>query len=69
MPDDPFPPARSALGLRRVLAVFGLVACLVGVAVFAATDKPVLAVLFGVVALVTVIDLVVIQRRIRRQDT
>jgi hypothetical protein len=62
-------PARSALTLRLILAVFGLVVCVAGGIVFRAAGLPlwttvVLFVLAGVAAL----DLVVIVRRKARGE-
>ena len=63
------PPARSALTLRLILAAFGLVVSLAATIVFAvvAHSAPAAAV-FGVVALITVVDLVVIVRRKARGE-
>jgi hypothetical protein len=59
------PPAYSALTLRLVLAIFGLVFC-TGVAVVAAIDdQPAWAIGFGIVALTAAVDIVVILRRKR----
>lgn len=72
--------ARSAYGLRRVLAWFGLVCGVLGGVLFAALalgvggfrpgpDRPVLvlwAVLFAALVPLAVIDLVVLRRRTRR---
>ncbi|WP_250279704.1 DUF6343 family protein [Frankia sp. Cppng1_Ct_nod] len=60
-----YPPARSALGLRLALALFGLLFCAGTGAYFAVQGKPVPAVGLGVVALTAVVDLVVIVRRMR----
>jgi hypothetical protein len=60
------PPARSAVGLRRVLALFGLVFCAVMAGIFAAADWPVPAALLALLAAAALVDLFVIQRRIRR---
>lgn len=62
-----FPPARSALRLRRALAVFGLLFCGVTAGLFAANGVVAAAVLLAVLAAVAVVDLVVVQRRIRRE--
>jgi hypothetical protein len=62
-----FPPARSALRLRLILVLFGLVVTIAPTVVFAVYGPVVLAVLFGLLVLVTVVDLVVIIRRIRRE--
>ncbi|HEX5542634.1 MAG TPA: DUF6343 family protein [Micromonospora sp.] len=53
----------SALNLRLLFALFGLVTCLVLGVLAARADLVVLAVVFGVLAAVAVIDLVVVQRR------
>lgn len=66
--DDGFPPARSALGLRRVLAAFGLLVSIAATVGFALVDVPVVAALTAVVGLTAVVDLIVIQRRIRRES-
>lgn len=63
------PPAHSALTLRLVLATFGLLVCIVGIIWTLSTDGPVwLAVALGVLAVITVIDLVVIARRKQRGE-
>ena len=59
------PAARSALGLRLVLAAFGLVVCAGGAVAFAAVDQPALTAVMAVLALIAVIDLVVVVRRQR----
>jgi hypothetical protein len=62
------PPARSALGLRLVLALFGLVVCVGGAAVFATvTWVPALALVLAVLAVVALVDLVVVLGRRRRE--
>jgi hypothetical protein len=58
------PPARSALGLRRALALFGLVFCAAAAGLLAAADWPLPAAVLALLALVAAVDLVVIQRRI-----
>lgn len=67
---DPFagfagaPPARSALTLRLVLAVFGLVACGIGAAAFLIFgDEPVLAGILAFFAAVAIADIVIVARR------
>lgn len=60
-----YPPARSALGLRLALAIFGLVVCVVAVVAFAASGHPVWLAVFAVLAVLTVVDLVMITRRLR----
>ncbi|WP_250284167.1 MULTISPECIES: DUF6343 family protein [unclassified Frankia] len=62
-----YPPARSALGLRFALAMFGLLFATAMCAYFAVQDRPVPAVLLGLVALTAVIDLFVIVRRVRHE--
>ncbi|EIV91117.1 DUF6343 family protein [Frankia sp. QA3] len=62
------PPARSALGLRRVLAVFGLVFCAVTAGLFAARDQPAAAGVLALLALVALVDLAVIQRRLHQRS-
>ncbi|WP_322767713.1 DUF6343 family protein, partial [Frankia sp. Cr1] len=62
-----FPPARSALGLRLALALFGLLFCAGACVYYAVSDQPVPAVLLGVIALTAVVDLTVIVRRMRRE--
>jgi hypothetical protein len=62
-PQQPQP--RSALGLRRVLALFGLVFCAVTAGLLAAADWPLPAAVLALLALVAAVDLVVIRRRIR----
>ncbi|AEH10147.1 MULTISPECIES: DUF6343 family protein [Protofrankia] len=62
-----YPPARSALGLRFALALFGLLFATAMCAYFAVRDQPALAVLLGLVALTAVVDLFVIVRRVRRE--
>jgi hypothetical protein len=57
-------PAQSALTLRLVLAVFGLVVCIGGGLGWLATDLPAWpAVVLFLLAAVTLVDLVVIVRR------
>ncbi|WP_138735250.1 DUF6343 family protein [Modestobacter excelsi] len=57
-------PAQSALTLRLVLAVFGLVVCVAGGLVLLAADVPVVfPVLLFVLAAVALVDLVVVARR------
>ncbi|HEX5595967.1 MAG TPA: DUF6343 family protein [Micromonosporaceae bacterium] len=55
----------SALNLRLLFALFGLVTCLVLGALAVRADLVVPAVIFGVLAAVAAIDLVVVQRRRR----
>ena len=63
------PPAQSALTLRLILAVFGLVVCLAGGLGWLATDLPVWpAVLLLAFAAVAAVDIVVIVRRKARGE-
>jgi membrane protein implicated in regulation of membrane protease activity len=62
-------PARSALTLRLVLAVFGLVVCVAGGIVFLAAGLPVwTAVVLFVFAAVALVDIGVIIRRKARGE-
>jgi hypothetical protein len=62
-------PARSALTLRLILAVFGLVVCMAGGIVFLAAGLPVwTAVALFVLAAVAALDLVVIVWRKARGE-
>jgi membrane protein implicated in regulation of membrane protease activity len=62
-------PARSALTLRLILAVFGLVVCVAGGIVFLAAGLPVwTTVVLFVLAAVAALDLVVIVRRKARGE-
>lgn len=63
------PPARSALTLRLVLAVFGLVVCIVGGILFLAAGLPVwTAVALFVFGAVALVDIAVIVRRKARGE-
>jgi hypothetical protein len=63
------PPAQSALTLRLVLAVFGLVICVGGGIGWLATDLPAWpAVALFVLAAITVVDIVIIIRRKARGE-
>ena len=63
------PPARSALTLRLILAVFGLVVCVAGGFVFLAVGLPVwTAVVLFVLAAVALVDIGVIVRRKARGE-
>ena len=63
------PPARSALTLRLVLAVFGLVVCVAGGIGFLAADMPTWwAVVLFVLAGIAVVDIGVIARRKARGE-
>ena len=58
------PPARSALTLRLVLAVFGVIACCAVAVVLAAAGAATGAVVvFALLALVALVDAVVVARR------
>jgi hypothetical protein len=59
------PPARSALGLRLVLAVFGLVVCVAGAVAFAVIDQMLIVVVLAVLAAAAAVDIVVLIRRER----
>jgi hypothetical protein len=62
-------PARSALTLRLVLAVFGLVVCLAGGIVALMTPLPTwFGVVLLVLAAIAVVDLVVVLRRKARGE-
>ena len=60
------PPARSALTLRLILAVFGLLAMTAAGVIALTQDAPVVAVIAFVIALTALIDLGVILRRRQR---
>jgi fatty acid desaturase len=63
------PPARSALTLRLLLAVFGLVVCVAGGIAFLAAGLPVwTAVVLFVLAAVALVDIGVIGRRKARGE-
>jgi hypothetical protein len=62
-------PARSALTLRLVLAIFGLVVCITGGVGWLATDLPAWpGVALLVLGAVTIVDIVVILRRKARGE-
>jgi hypothetical protein len=61
------PPARSALGLRLVLAVFGVIACSALAAVLAVAGSVVGAVILALCAVVAIVDVAVVSVRLRRQ--
>lgn len=62
------PRARSALTLRLVLAAFGLVSALAGVAIVLLLGLPWgFAALFGLIALTAAVDLAVVTGRKRRE--
>lgn len=57
-------PARSALTLRLILAVFGLVVCAVGAALFLVmVSQPAIAGALAFLAAVAVVDIAVVARR------
>ena len=63
------PPAQSALTLRLVLAVFGVIVCVAGGILFLAAGLPVwTAVVLFVFGAVALVDLVVIVRRKARGE-
>jgi hypothetical protein len=63
------PPAQSALTLRAVLAVFGLLVCVAGGVAFLVVDAPVwIAVALFVLAAAAAVDLVVVLRRKARGE-
>lgn len=62
-------PARSALTLRFVLAVFGAVVCIVGAVLFSTVaDAPVLTAIFAVFAVVALVDASIVVWRKRRGE-
>jgi Flp pilus assembly protein TadB len=61
------PPARSALGLRLTLALFGLVTCTAGAIAFAVVGAPAGTVVLAVLAVAALVDAVVVVRRLRRE--
>jgi hypothetical protein len=63
------PPAYSALTLRLVLAIFGVIVCCAGAVIFALVGAPVIiTVAFAVLAVVAVVDIGVIICRKRRGE-
>jgi membrane protein implicated in regulation of membrane protease activity len=63
------PPAYSALTLRLVLALFGVIVCCAGAVIFALAGSPLIfAVVFAVLAAVAAVDIGVIIRRKRRGE-
>jgi Family of unknown function (DUF6343) len=63
------PPAASALTLRLWLAAAALVACLAGIVLTIVISGPVwLVVVLALVAVTTIVDLVVIERRKRSEE-
>ena len=62
-------PARSALTLRLVLAVFGFIVCSMGAALaVTVVNAPVLAAVLAFLAAVAVADIIVVTRRKRRGE-
>ncbi len=62
-------PAQSALTLRMMLAVFGLVVCLAGGVLFLAVDIPIVVpVVLFVLAAVALVDIAIIARRNARGE-
>lgn len=61
------PPARSALGLRLTLAIFGFIVCVAGAVAFAVVGAPVGSVVMIVLAVVAAVDAVVVARRMARE--
>lgn len=59
------PPARSALGLRMILAAFGLVVCAAGAVAFGLIGQTALVVVMVLLAVAAAVDLVVVVRRRR----
>jgi hypothetical protein len=58
------PPARSALTLRLILAIFGLIVCALGAAAFLIlASEPVIAGVLAFFAAVAIVDIVVVARR------
>ena len=63
------PPARSALTLRLILAIFGVLVCVAGGLIFLAADLPVwTAAAMFLLAAVALVDVVVIVRRKARGE-
>jgi membrane protein implicated in regulation of membrane protease activity len=63
------PPPRSALTLRLVLAVFGVLLWIAAAVLSAVLDLPVgWVIAFGVLAVVALVDLVIVARRKRREN-
>lgn len=63
------PPARSALGLRLVLALFGAAVLIAATVLFAVYGVPiVVTVVAAVLAVVALIDLAIVVRRIRTEQ-
>ena len=63
------PPAQSALTLRLILAVFGLVVCVAGGVVFLRAGLPAwTAVVLFVLAAIALVDVIVVARRKARGE-
>ena len=58
--------ARSALRLRLILAVFGLICAIVGAVLLAAAGSTGWAIAFAGLGLIALVDLIVVVRHIRR---
>ena len=64
------PPPRSALTLRLVLACFGLAMWITAAILSAVLDLPAgWVIVFGVLAVVALVDLVIVARRKRRENS
>lgn len=63
------PPARSALGLRLTLAVFGLLTCGAGAGALAWVGATAPAGIVAALALIAAIDVVVVVHRMRTEPT
>jgi len=62
------PPARSALTLRLILALFGLATCAAAAAAFVTVvDQPAYAAVLAALALVALVDAAVVLARKRRE--
>ena len=61
------PPARSALGLRLVLALFGVVVCAASAATLATVGSAIGTAIFVVLAVVAVVDATVVGVRLHRE--
>jgi hypothetical protein len=61
------PPARSSLGFRLALAIFGLLICTAGAVAFALVGAPVWAGILGALAAIALVDIGQVVRRMRRE--
>lgn len=62
------PPARSALTLRLILALFGLTTCAAAAAAFVTiVDEPAYAAVLAALALIALVDAAVVLTRKRRE--